>query len=120
MERRRATSQRLHGLYRPQSFCWCRFLPQKAAELRVPRGPLYARLKGGETVTASDGRTVEPYEVREFRVLMHPKQWRPAQHCCSWGIAANCYIRCIMRALGTACTPGVRRTRKECTLVSTK
>lgn len=39
------------------------FNPEKAAELGVPRGPLWGKLQKGECVTASDGRTVQPEDV---------------------------------------------------------
>jgi ribonuclease Z len=39
------------------------FHPETAAALGVPRGPLWSRLQGGETVTASDGREVRPEDV---------------------------------------------------------
>jgi len=39
------------------------FHPDRAAELGVPRGPLWSRLQGGETVTTPDGRAVRPDEV---------------------------------------------------------
>ncbi|MDR3276151.1 MAG: ribonuclease Z [Treponema sp.] len=39
------------------------FHPEKAAELGVALGPLWARLQGGEPVEASDGRLVRPEEV---------------------------------------------------------
>jgi ribonuclease Z len=39
------------------------FHPEKAAELGVPRGPLWARLQAGENVETPDGRTVHPREV---------------------------------------------------------
>lgn len=42
-----------------------KFLPQKAASLGVPRGPLYGKLTRGEEVTAVNGRTVKPEDVME-------------------------------------------------------
>jgi ribonuclease Z len=39
------------------------FHPEKAEALGVPRGPLWARLQGGQTVQAADGRDVQPAEV---------------------------------------------------------
>jgi ribonuclease Z len=39
------------------------FHPEKAEALNVPRGPLWAKLQGGETVKAADGRAVRPEEV---------------------------------------------------------
>jgi ribonuclease Z len=39
------------------------FNPAKAAELKVPCGPLWSKLQGGETVTASDGSEVRPEDV---------------------------------------------------------
>ena len=41
-----------------------RFLPEKAAALGVPKGPLFGRLKDGQPVQAADGRTVQPSEAR--------------------------------------------------------
>jgi ribonuclease Z len=42
-----------------------KFLPQKAASLGVPRGPLYGKLVKGETVQGANGRLVTPEEVME-------------------------------------------------------
>jgi ribonuclease Z len=39
------------------------FHPEKAAALRVPRGPLWAKLQGGETVQSEDGKDVHPEDV---------------------------------------------------------
>ncbi|MFA6508761.1 MAG: ribonuclease Z, partial [Treponemataceae bacterium] len=39
------------------------FHPEKAEALRVPRGPLWAKLQSGETVQASDGASVLPSQV---------------------------------------------------------
>lgn len=39
------------------------FDPVKAAALNVPMGPLWSKLQGGESVTASDGTTVFPDQV---------------------------------------------------------
>ncbi|MDR0378162.1 MAG: ribonuclease Z, partial [Spirochaetaceae bacterium] len=39
------------------------FHPEKAEALGVPRGPLWAKLQGGELVQAADGRDVHPDEV---------------------------------------------------------
>ncbi|MDR0316471.1 MAG: ribonuclease Z [Treponema sp.] len=39
------------------------FHPEKAEALNVPRGPLWARLQSGETITAADGRVVRPDQV---------------------------------------------------------
>ncbi len=40
-----------------------RFLPERAVELGVPRGPLWKRLSDGESVTLSDGRVIRPEDV---------------------------------------------------------
>ena len=42
-----------------------KFLPQKAASLGVPRGPLYGQLVKGMEVKAANGRMVHPSEVME-------------------------------------------------------
>jgi len=42
-----------------------RFLPEKALELGVPRGPLWKRLQRGEEVVLPDGRVIKPFEVVE-------------------------------------------------------
>lgn len=42
-----------------------KFLPQKAAALGVPRGPLYGKLQKGESVQASNGKVVHPDSVME-------------------------------------------------------
>ncbi|GHV77948.1 ribonuclease Z [Spirochaetia bacterium] len=39
------------------------FHPEKADALGVPRGPLWAQLQAGETVTAADGSEVRPCQV---------------------------------------------------------
>ena len=39
------------------------FLPEKAAELGVPPGPLCGKLVNGESVTLDDGRTIDPEMV---------------------------------------------------------
>lgn len=42
-----------------------KFLPQKAKELKVPSGPLWAQLAQGFNVTSEDGQTVKPEMVLE-------------------------------------------------------
>ena len=42
-----------------------KFLPQKAKELKVPSGPLWAQLAQGFNVTSEDGHTVRPEMVLE-------------------------------------------------------
>ncbi|MCL1837447.1 MAG: ribonuclease Z [Treponema sp.] len=39
------------------------FHPENAEALGVPRGPLWSKLQGGQTVLAADGREVRPEEV---------------------------------------------------------
>jgi ribonuclease Z len=39
------------------------FFPEKAIELGVPRGHLWSKLQGGETVISASGREVSPGEV---------------------------------------------------------
>ncbi|HVO37396.1 MAG TPA: ribonuclease Z [Spirochaetia bacterium] len=39
------------------------FFPEKALALNVPRGPLWSRLQGGETVNLPDGTSVRPGQV---------------------------------------------------------
>lgn len=39
------------------------FHPERAAELGIPRGPMWSRLQGGESVVLEDGRTVDPADV---------------------------------------------------------
>jgi ribonuclease Z len=39
------------------------FHPEKAEELGIPRGPLWSRLQGGESVAAPDGREILPADV---------------------------------------------------------
>jgi len=39
------------------------FHPEKAEALGVPRGPLWSKLQGGETVKSADGKDVRPTEV---------------------------------------------------------
>ncbi len=40
-----------------------KFLPEKAAELGVPKGRLWGKLADGESVTLDDGRVITPEEV---------------------------------------------------------
>lgn len=42
-----------------------KFIPQKAVELGVPRGALFAKLTNGESVVTPDGNTVNPQDVME-------------------------------------------------------
>jgi ribonuclease Z len=39
------------------------FFPEKARELGVPEGPLWAKLQGGETVANEDGKSVEAADI---------------------------------------------------------
>jgi ribonuclease Z len=39
------------------------FHPEKAEALKVPRGPLWAKLQGGEAVSSSEGQEVRPEDV---------------------------------------------------------
>jgi ribonuclease Z len=39
------------------------FLPEKAIELGIPRGPLFGKLQKGNSVTLNDGRVIEPHQV---------------------------------------------------------
>ena len=43
--------------------CSLRLLVEKVKALGVPPGPLYSKLKHGESVTTADGRQVTPAEV---------------------------------------------------------
>ena len=54
-----------------------RFLPDKAAALGVPKGPLFGRLKAGQPVQAVDGRTIQPDEARGHANLpcVGPQLW---------------------------------------------
>ncbi len=47
------------------------FHPEKAAELGVPKGPLFARLQAGESLTLEDGTPVTPDQV-----MGRPRQGR--------------------------------------------
>lgn len=40
-----------------------KFLPAKAQELGVPRGPMYGVLKAGQAVTLSNGTIIQPEQV---------------------------------------------------------
>lgn len=42
-----------------------KFLPAKAEELGVPRGPLFGLLKSRQAVTLSDGSTIQPDQVQQ-------------------------------------------------------
>ena len=48
-----------------------RFFPQKAKELGVPRGPLFADLKEGKAVTLQDGRQVSLKVLNHFVATFH-------------------------------------------------
>ncbi len=39
------------------------FFPDKAEGLSIPRGPLWGKLQGGQSVQLEDGRTIEPSQV---------------------------------------------------------
>ncbi|TXT53742.1 MAG: Ribonuclease Z [Candidatus Thorarchaeota archaeon] len=41
------------------------FLVDKAKELNIPKGPLWGKLAGGESVTLKDGREISPIDVTE-------------------------------------------------------
>lgn len=40
-----------------------KFDVEKAAQLKVPKGPLYGKLKNGETITLPTGEVIEPSQV---------------------------------------------------------
>lgn len=42
-----------------------KFLVEKAKELGIPAGPVYGRLKAGESVTLPDGRTIDPCKLNQ-------------------------------------------------------
>eukprot|EP01133_Synstelium_polycarpum_P016874 gene16874-20064_t len=42
-----------------------KFLPERAAELGIPKGPIYGRLVNGHTITLPNGTVVQPREVME-------------------------------------------------------
>ena len=46
-----------------------RFLPEKAAALGVPKGPLFGRLKGGQAVQLPNGKEVQPTDVSPTRAM---------------------------------------------------
>lgn len=49
-----------------------KFDPQKAAQLGVPKGPLFGQLQRGNPVTAVSGRVVQPHEVMNPPTMMGP------------------------------------------------
>ena len=53
-----------------------RFNVERATELNIPPGPLYGRLKRGETVTLADGRTINGAEL-----CAPPEQGRAFAYC---------------------------------------
>jgi len=59
------------------------FMPKKARRLGVPEGPLWSRLKGGESVRLEDGRVVEAAEVlgepMPGRVVVYSGDTRPSE-----------------------------------------
>lgn len=69
-----------------------RFDKRRALELGVPEGPLFGRLQRGESVTLSDGSTVEPDEVlgppRPGRTLVYTGDTRPLDRTAN--IASGC------------------------------
>lgn len=71
-----------------------KFLPEQAAALGVPKGPLFGRLKAGQPVQAADGRTVQPTEVRPHAGLCHDHLWAGNQPSVAGCVAPH------------GCTPG--------------
>ncbi len=59
------------------------FHPERAEALGVPRGPMYALLQSGESVTLEGGRHVEPHEVlgpaRRGRKFCYVTDTRPVE-----------------------------------------
>jgi ribonuclease Z len=59
------------------------FMPKKARKLGIPEGPLWSRLKGGESVKLEDGRVVEPGEVlgepSSGKVIVYSGDTRPSE-----------------------------------------
>jgi ribonuclease Z len=49
-----------------------KFLPQEASKLGVPKGPLYAQLKAGKSVTFVDGASGVEKTVESHQVVMPP------------------------------------------------
>jgi ribonuclease Z len=59
------------------------FMPKKARNLGIPEGPLWSRLKGGESVKTEDGRIVEPGDVlgepTPGKVIVYSGDTRPTE-----------------------------------------
>lgn len=59
------------------------FRPKKARKLGIPEGPLWSRLKGGESVRLEDGRLVEPSDVlgepTPGKVIVYSGDTRPSE-----------------------------------------
>ncbi|HEX8178776.1 MAG TPA: ribonuclease Z [Pyrinomonadaceae bacterium] len=61
-----------------------RFNAERAAELGIPAGPLYGRLKRGETITLADGRTINGAEL-----CAPPERGRALAYCTDTTFCAN-------------------------------
>eukprot|EP00887_Chlorella_sp_A99_P006161 scaffold3.g6161.t1 len=81
-----------------------KFLPQKAASLGVPRGPLYGKLVKGEEVTAANGRIVKPSDVMEPSI--------PGPVVLVVDCPTDAFLPCLASApLLQQCTSGDKRDR---------
>ena len=56
-----------------------RFLPDQAAALGVPKGPMFGRLKGGQAVQLPNGTEVQPADVRP----LPPDRTMSGRVCCA-------------------------------------
>ncbi len=61
-----------------------RFNVERASELGIPPGPLYGRLKRGETITLTDGRIINGAELCEL-----PQQGRALVYCTDTTLCDN-------------------------------
>jgi ribonuclease Z len=61
-----------------------RFNVERAAALQIPPGPLYGRLKRGETITLADGRTIDGAEL-----CAPPERGRALAYCTDTIFCAN-------------------------------
>jgi ribonuclease Z len=69
------------------------FFPDKALELKIPRGPLWGKLQSGISVTLDDGRIVLPEEVADpplpGRIVTYCSDTRPCDNAVTLARKAN-------------------------------
>ncbi len=96
-----------------------KFLPEKALNLGVPRGPLWKALASGETVTLDDERQVTPEEVTSPKprplTLVYSGNTRPCQTLREAAVGADLMI---CEAMYTSDKAGLAHERGHMTAAS--